>query len=462
MNSKSHWFRLALGSFIACSTVGYAAENHPADDPAKLASYKSRVAHIIVIYQENWSFDGLYGKFPGANGIANAGHAAIQVDLAGRSYEALPTCYHVDDDTGKVTIDLKVPPGLPMAPFDLSRAYTADEVTGDLIHRFYQEQMQIDGGRMDKYAAVSDAGGFVMSYYDATVMPEGKLAQEYTLCDNFFHAAFGGSFLNHQWLIAAKTPYWASAPYSLRAKLFDGHLEEDGPVTPEGFVVNTINSQNKPWDANQPGPLPSLTYSTIGDRLDDSQIDWAWYSGGFDNAMKGKADKEFQFHHQPFTYFARYGDETQPGHQHLQDETNFEAALKSGHIPAVCFIKPLGDYNEHPGYSRLVQGQNHVGNLLKEIQASPIWKDSIVIITYDENGGRWDHVSPPKVDEWGPGTRVPTIVISPFAKRHFIDSTEYDTTSILKLIESRWDLAPLSSRDQNANNMLNALDFAQP
>ncbi|MGH7144096.1 MAG: alkaline phosphatase family protein [Planctomycetota bacterium] len=436
-----------------------AAIIHAPDDPAKIAGLKANVKHIIVIYQENWSFDGLYGKFPGANGLANAGKAVIQVDLAGHPYTQMPTCYFVDDDKKTISVDPRIPRGLPMAPFDLKGIYKPDEVTGDLVHRFYQEQWQIDGGKMDRYACYSDAGGFTMSYYDGSQMPEGKLATQYTLCDNYFHAAFGGSFLNHMWLIAARTPYWGDAPAKYRSEVYNGTLVRDAQLTPDGYAVNTIYSVYKPWVKGKPGPLPPLTFPTIGDRLDDAKVDWAWYSGGFDNAMAGHPDEEFQFHHQPFTYFKNFGDENAPGHRHLQDETQFEAGLKTGNIPPVCFVKPLGDYNEHPGYARLQAGQEHAAELVQAIMDSPVWKDSIVIITYDENGGRWDHVPPPKVDAWGPGTRVPLLVISPFAKKHFIDSTEYDTTSILRLIESRWDLPPLTTRDQNVNNMLNALDF---
>jgi phospholipase C len=98
---------------------------------------------------------------------------------------------------------------------------------------------------------------------------------------------------------------------------------------------------------------------------------------------------------------------------------------------------------------------------VKRVQESPAWKDSVIIITYDESGGRWDHVPPPKVDRWGPGLRVPAIIISPFAKRGFVDHTNYETTSILKLIEARWGLPPLTSRDAAANNLLNSFDFSQ-
>jgi len=99
--------------------------------------------------------------------------------------------------------------------------------------------------------------------------------------------------------------------------------------------------------------------------------------------------------------------------------------------------------------------------LVKAVQDSAAWKDSAIIVTYDEGGGRWDHIPPPPGDRWGPGVRIPAIIISPYAKRHFVDHTTYETTSILKLIETRWNLAPLGRRDAAASDLLNAFNFSQ-
>ena len=116
----------------------------------------------------------------------------------------------------------------------------------------------------------------------------------------------------------------------------------------------------------------------------------------------------------------------------------------------MSFVKPIGKNNEHPGYSDEVTGQQHVAELVAAVQKSNIWRDCVIIITYDENGGRWDHVAPPvRTDRWGVGVRVPGIIISPFVRRGAIDSTEYETVSILKLIENRFNLAPLACRDKD-------------
>jgi phospholipase C len=101
----------------------------------------------------------------------------------------------------------------------------------------------------------------------------------------------------------------------------------------------------------------------------------------------------------------------------------------------------------------------HAQKLVDSIMHSKYWGETVIIITSDENGGRWDHVAPPKIDRWGPGSRIPAVIISPYAKKGFIDHTQYETVSILKFIETRFDLKPLTNRDAQANDLLNAFDF---
>jgi hypothetical protein len=138
----------------------------------------------------------------------------------------------------------------------------------------------------------------------------------------------------------------------------------------------------------------------------------------------------------------------------LQDETNFFSDLAAGNLPAVSFIKPLGPDNEHPGYAALLQGQQHVADIVHAIQNSPDWASTAIIITYDEHGGRWDHVTPTANNgPWGDGARVPAIVISPYAKQGYVDHQQHDTLSILKTIEDRFGLAPLNQYDANASSL---------
>jgi phospholipase C len=316
---------------------------------------------------------------------------------------------------------------------------------------------------MDKFAAISDAGGLTMGHFDGSKLEMWKIAQDYTVADNFFHAAFGGSFLNHMWLACACTPVFPNAPATMVAQLDkDGNLVKDGAVTPDGYAVNTTfaTASPHPASAKHETLLPPQTQPTIGDRLSDANVSWAWYSAGYADAMTGHPAALFQFHHQPYVFFARYADGTPDRAKHLLDGTAFEQAIRKGNLPAVSFYKPIGDLNEHPGYAAILAGDHKAAELVRAIQANrKLWESSLIVITHDENGGTWDHVAPPRVDRWGPGTRIPAFVISPFAKRGYVDHTPYDTTAILKLIETRFGLAPLGTRDANAYDLTNALQF---
>ena len=473
----------------------------------------SRVNHVVVIYLENHSFDNLFGSWPGAIGLADAGIA--QLGPAGTPYSVLPQ-YGPYPAEVESLVDASIGNG----PFDLTGYFQEGAFVNDLLHRFYQEQNQIHAGKMDSFVLWNDeSAGQSMGFWPTSSLPFPQWMQAHasdvTLCDHFFHAAFGGSFLNHFWLIAAQSPTYPNAPADagLTAQLDDaGQLQgtldtttvppslvyssatDDGELTPDGYAVNTAYSVNEPHPAkyDMPGAktyqlIPQQTFPTIADRLDGAGVSWAWYAGGWNAALEAAGIASvgtdggssipdsgagpdigaygFQFHHQPFTYFANWGGTANDGGvganapngkwatgHNLRDEDDFLAQAAAGTLPAVSFVKPL--YDEHSNYTTETDSQNHTVALLTAIMGSPNWKDTVVVITYDENGGFWDHVAPPVTDKWGPGTRVPGVVVSPFAQGG-VDSTVYDTTAILKLIEERWSLASTlrASRDAAQNDL---------
>jgi phospholipase C len=323
--------------------------------------------------------------------------------------------------------------------------------------------MQIDSGRMDKFALYNSSKGLTMGHYKTAMLPLYPFAKKYTLCDHFFHSGFGCSFFNHIWLIAAAPPRFPNAPSFMVSRIDSatGRMISDGAVTPDGYVVNTTFSVNMPHPKNYDPKqlLPNQTMPTIGDRLSGKGISWAWYAGGWDSAMAGHPDPTFCYHHQPFVYFASFADGTEAKKKHLRDETEFFAAAESGTLPAVSFVKPLGIDDEHPGYSDVYHGESHAVKLINAVLNGPDGKDALIILTYDENGGFWDHVAPPSIDRWGPGCRIPAIIISPFARKHYVDHTQYETVSILAFIEKRWDLKPLTDRDKHANPLTGVFDF---
>ncbi len=469
-----------------------------------------KIETIVVIYAENRSFDNLYGLFPGANGIlkqANGKPNPVeefkQIDRDGITPLAhLPAAWNAS--TTSVPENLSFIKRLPNAPFRIDAQpgalpgnLTPEKATPDLVHRFYNNQMQISSGKNDLFAAWSDAGGLSMGYYDGSVMQLWKLAQKYTIADNFFMGAFGGSFLNHFWLISASTPMYPDAPAALKSSVEKSSIKltlaenspvsaltgkpvyvADQPLTPDGYAVNTLQPPYQPSGIPPASggnsqladvaknPLPPQNFRTIGDALSAKGVQWIWYAGAWNEALDNRAviynskSSNFQAHHQPFNYFKRFDPTTVAGSQerkiHLKDYVDLQKDISAGALPSVVFYKPQGNLNQHPGYTDVMSGDTHIAEVIRALQKSPQWKKMAIIVTYDENGGFWDHVTPPKGDRWGPGTRIPTIIISPYAKTHFVDHTWYDTTSILKFITKRFQLEPLPGVRPLSGDLTNA------
>ena len=252
----------------------------------------------------------------------------------------------------------------------------------------------------------------------------------------------------------------------------------DQALTPDGYAVNTLQPPYQP-SGIPPAvggdlrladlakkPLPPQDYRTIGDALSDKGISWIWYAGGWNEALSNRdviynsKSLNFQPHHQPFNYFKKF-DPTNPSGSlerktHLKDYADLQKDIQAGTLPSVVFYKPQGNVNQHPGYTDVMSGDAHIAAVVRELQKCSQWKNMAIIVTYDENGGYWDHVAPPKGDRWGPGTRIPTIIISPYVKTGFVDHTYNDTTSILKFVTRRFHLVPLSGLRSHAGDLTHA------
>ncbi|MBV9491608.1 MAG: hypothetical protein JO069_18100, partial [Verrucomicrobia bacterium] len=535
----------SLGAFFFASVAlaGPEGTNTPlVDFPEDL---RQEIKYVIVIYPENRSFDSLYGLFCGANGLREAEpEHYVQVTPNGTPYASLPQPNTNGIPGISTGPDPRFPASIPNEPFRIDPNVPVDARHGDLVHRFYTEQYQINnrlyrvgadpksqgGATMTKFSAYSSNPGLVLGHYDAQYLGEGELAHQFTLCDNAFHSAFGGSFLNHQWLIAARTPVWPANPSEgfppnpSSATVLDANgfpqagtngTPSDGVLTNDPFLpgfpfsnvdptlgpgdywaVNTVYPLRGPAGGYQtitpqppPPPPPDLPttspsaptfdtplnarlplqyHDTIGDRLSAAHLSWAWFAGGWDDAKAGTANYLFQFHHQPFAFFAKFalaktpvppfgGAPAQPGvdspgsAEHLKDiDHDFFPALKNGTLPRVSFVKPIGQLNIHPGYATVRDGTDWIRQTVQQIQASRYWNQCAIFIMYDEHGGLWDHMTPPVEDGWGPGSRVPLTVISPFAKNGFVDHTQYETVSLLAFVEGLFRLPPLNERDAAA------------
>ncbi|HVO08701.1 MAG TPA: acid phosphatase [Burkholderiaceae bacterium] len=486
----------------------------PAGD--RNAAAVNAIDTVVVIFAENRAFDTLYGLFPGANGIPGVNPSAVgdfvaQKDFNGAVLPVLPPAWGGLTANGQpVTVTQAQSAGMPNRPFRIDDpaglngsgvVVSQDITTRDLVHRYYNNIMQIGDGSNDRFAAYSDAGGLSMGYYDGSKMKLWQVAQRYTLADNFFMGAFGGSYMNHVYLVCACVPVVPNVDATpskallsevdtdaqgrvrlvpaanMPASVLDGaprykHDDALTPKEPDGsaFTVNTMQppyqpSGNEPVangdtryaDPSRPTTLTPQTLATIGDRLDAKGVSWAWYSGAWAAASaepataaarkiiyRGKV--RFQPHHQPFNYFANFDPQRHADRRgaHLLDfDARFYADADAGQLPHVAFYKPQGNLNQHAGYANVADGDAHIAEVIERLQKSPQWSKMMIVVTYDENGGFWDHVRVPKGDRWGPGTRVPALIVSPLAKRGFVDHTPYDTGSILRFITRRWGLEPL-------------------
>jgi acid phosphatase len=518
----------ALGLAVGLSSCADKELSAPGIDTTTRA-LRANVDTIVVIYAENRGFDNLYGNFPGAHGLRDVVDRdgrplpayVPQIDRNGAPLPTLPPTWRGVTASGITPVVTEAQSaGLPNAPFSIEHAFTAQSnvvlststVTRDLVHRFFEHQMQIDGGKNDGFAAWSDAGGLAMGYYDSSQSALYRLAKEFVLADNFFQGAFGGSFLNHQYLICACAPVYPNAdtaaakpsiaildtdaaghylPRLKQAK--DAQLSaldaapkyaKSGNIAPGNYfgdgkfyAVNTMQpayqpSGNKPAptdadylyaDPNNATTLPPQTAATIGDELDAKHVNWIWYSGAWDAALadgrqpplKARVaiyapetpggSPDFQAHHQPFNYYERFDPRAHAEHRAaiLKDYNALLADAAAGRLPAVAFYKPQGNLNQHPGYASVAEGDAHIAGVIAKLRASKQGPHMVIVITYDEFGGAWDHVAPPHADLLGPGTRIPALIVSPFAKRGTVDHTQYDTASILRLITRRFDLGVL-------------------
>lgn len=480
-----------------------------------------QVKTVVVIYAENRSFNNLFADFPGVEKPLSALSATDtqQRDRDGSLLTTLPPAWGGVLQVGPQTVDgvtypseVQFQENLPNAPFDLKGPSGEDLplslVTRDLWHVFYQNQMQINGGKNDGFVAWADSGGLVMGRYAQSrySLRLWDVAKEFVLCDNFFQGAFGGSFLNHQYLISATAPVYPNAAASV-AKAQIATLQSDDPtdtrlkplekspasamtgppqfgpsaLTPDGYAVNTLAPPYWPtWIRDPQNPdyskpdLPNVlvpqTHEHIGDKLSKKNVDWAWYAGAWQATLDQFKDSggipkipNFQYHHQPFNYFKKQGPENRAERDKrlrdggLGDESStnkFFADAQAGKLPAVTFYKPQGNLNMHAGYADVASGDRHIARALKVLQESPQWKNMVVVVTVDENGGWWDHVAPPKGDRWGPGTRVPALVVSPFARKGTVDHTVYDTASILRLITRVFQLETLDGLKQRDDAMI--------
>ena len=450
-----------------------------AETPGTKPAGINKIGHIVFIYMENRSFDSEYGFFKGANGVAGLPKSAyLQNDRDGSLLSVLPATWGGVIDSHQLNQPAPYPQltqipqsattMMPNKPFPINKEagfnLPASVATRDLYHRYYENQMQIDGGKNDMFAAWADGGGITMGDYrydtarGDSERPLVNLARQFVLADNFFQSAFGGSYLNHQYLICScantLTPAQQTRPtvdgtgtvvVPISAVNADGvtlTTASNSPASalngPPVYVASTIltpldKSKNVYYLVNTSQPpyapsgnatstpqttvnmdatttVPPQTATTIGDLMTAAGVDWAWYAGAMQYAVEngtynGAAGKDaranlvpdFQPHHNPFNYYASFAPGTAQRAASLRDGglngSVFVSDVDAGKLPAVTFYKPQGNLNQHTGYTDINTSESYVQDLIvNHLMKSPQYKDMVIVVTYDENGGWWDHV----------------------------------------------------------------------
>jgi phospholipase C len=439
------------------------------------------IRHVVVIFQENVSFDHYFGTYPHA---ANPPGEPVFVAKPGT-----PTVNGLDE-----TLLTKNPNSLQPRRIDRSHVNTADQ-----DHNYTAEQEAFDFGLMDKFVEFTGApetGGGpsrVMDYFDGNVVTAlWNYAQHFALNDNSFGTTYGPSTPGAINLISGNTH--GATPSDL--------VTTFGTDTVQGSVI--ADAQPTGDEATTRDNI-QMSGRNIGDLLNAKNISWGWFQGGFDNpaathiGSNGKPQVDYIAHHEPFQYYpqtanpkhlppssvAMIGRTDQANHQY--DIARFWDALNAHKMPAVSYLKAPGWEDGHAGYSDPLLEQHFLVTTINRLMQAPEWRETAIIIAYDDSDGWYDHVMPPIVNHSqtkddaltgkgsagsnqplngfqgraGHGPRLPLLVISPFSKANFVDHTTTDQSSILRFVEDNWNLGRIGngSFDELAGSLVGMFDF---
>ncbi|MFD1888222.1 phospholipase C [Paenibacillus wenxiniae] len=441
------------------------------------------IKHVVVLFQENVAFDHYFGTYPYA--LNPKGEPAF------RPASNTPTVNGLSS-----VLLTKNPNGVNPQRLDRSQALTAD-----MDHSYSAEQSAFNGGKMDQFVKYGGKGSsVVMDYFDGnTVTAMWNYAQHYTLNDNSFGTGYGPSTPGALNLISGQTH---------GVKLYSANATAHGELSTSQPDSRTITDDYNPYyDKDSTGTTAAMddTNKNVGDLLNQKGVTWGWFQGGFRNAKEqhknigGHTSTDYSPHHQPFQY---YKSTSNPNHvapssntmigksdraNHQYDMTDFWTAADAGHLPAVSFLKAPMYQDGHAGYSDPIDEQVFLTNTINKLQQLPEWKNTAVIIAYDDSDGWYDHVMPPLVNgsndpkldtlngqgdagtpkmgdykgRAGYGPRLPLLIISPYAKKNYVDNTLTDQSSILKFIEDNWQLGRIGdhSMDAVAGTLTHMFDF---
>jgi phospholipase C len=415
----------------------------------KAASGSMKIQHVVIIIQENRSFDNFFSTFPGADGTTT-GQA-----------EAVPAS---DDCKVPLTQATTVPlteVDLLGNGFPVSYGYP---VPSDFNHMYGGFQADWDQGKMDGFdregLGATGNGGPACTYpyqyvNPADIAPYWDLAKQYVLADHTFQVQGSGSFTAHQDLIAGgtqltgsealiNTPSWF--PWGCDGNPSGSHSEKTAIITRAGKVYALG------------GPFPCFTYTTLRDLLDAKSVAWKYYAVKvYPYTDCPKCEGAGIWSAFDAIKAVRYSSEWKTNVS--RSPNDFFTDISKNQLPAVSWITPNSPNSDHPGDSSDT-GPSWVASLVNAVGKSSYWNSTAVVVVWDDWGGLYDHVAPPKQPGWqgGPGFRIPMLIVSPYVKPH-VDHTVYEFGSILGFIEHNWDLGTLGRNDAHSTSIGNAFDF---
>jgi phospholipase C len=477
----------------------------------KAAPTSTPIKHIVVIFDENISFDHYFGTYPNAT------------NTDGTKFVAKKNTPAVNGLSKKL---LTKNPNL----YNPTRLTPSEALTCDQNHSYGPEQLAYDGGKADQFVQHTETDkctgqpilfgqpGLVMDYYDGnTVTGLWNYAQNYAMSDNSFDATFGPSSPGALNLVSGQTHGVQAVDPVTHLPVTDAYTS----VSPNGAGVGTvINDPDPAWDDcsdtnhTSSNALGEMQGQNIGDLLNQHGVSWGWFQGGFKptgvsngyavcgathNNVGGIPVVDYSAHHNPFEYYAStanphhlpptsvamIGHTDQANHEY--DMSDFSAAVAANNLPAVSFLKAPEYQDAHAGYSDPLDEQTFVVNTINSLEKSKDWSSTAVVIAYDDSDGWYDHVTP-KIkngstdaandqsslcgsapiaggyeDRCGPGPRLPLLVISPWSKANYVDHTPTTQVSILNFVENNWFTGRIgdSSFDAKANSISGMFSFTK-
>jgi phospholipase C len=520
MNSSR--LRWAAATAIAVAGVAALGVSAPAAFAASTVDNSNNtttpIKHVVVIFDENVSFDHYFGSYPNASNADGTPFTPAAGTPVPNNYTKTPTLLTANPNA-----------------FAPKRLAPSQALTCSQNHAYKPEQLAVNGGAMDKFventqskgckpSSLYNGDGAVMGYYDGnTVTGLWNYAQNYAISDNSWDSTFGPSTPGALNLISGQTHGGLGVDSKTGAPITAGA----GVVAPDANGVGTVIADPDPYyddcsDTNHTAtsPLVQMQGKNIGDLLNARGVSWGWFQGGFAPTtpwdgtdghyavcgatmanLGGDTPTSYSPHHSPFEYYAStsnphhlpptsvgaIGHDDQANHNY--DITDFDAALGKGNLPAVSFLKAPAAQDGHPANSDPIDEQNFLIKEINAIEKSPEWKSTAVIVNYDDSDGWYDHVAPTILngskdaandgticasssaptlggyaDRCGPSQRIPLVVISPFAKQNYIDHTATTQASVLKFVENNWSAGRVgdASFDAGAGDITPMFDFAAP